>query len=412
VKSIILTILLIITTNVYAEQAKESVDNALTADDTKSQPTDSAHQNLRELTAEACQFCHQKIYQQWKGSMHANSSALKDPIHGTFYQNVIGDPLQEGVKKKDKYPVCLYCHAPQAALAQKTKLDAKPTYNDGVNCITCHTLKRYNGIRRPDGTFDLGIQSYEMSDLLQGSSGKTFSASPKPPNPPDFHPYPIEGNTVLLRTTDACMGCHDQRNNIHDVPLCETGAEFKDSGAFNCQQCHMPVNDGIADHSMHGGHSEHVLKRGIILTLSVSPNGETLKTVITVENTLPHNMPTGAPFRNMFLKLTAFDSDGKPLWHNFKEHPIKEDKQAMFMLALVDDEGKSAPPPEAKRIATDTRLKPKERRVLNYTIPASGVTLIQAEMMYDLLLPPFKKFPTIPDELKAVKVIARAEYRL
>jgi hypothetical protein len=33
-------------------------------------------------------------------------------------------------------------------------------------------------------------------------------------------------------------------------------------------------------------------------------------------------------------------------------------------------------------------------------------------MMYDLLLPPFKKFPTIPDELKAVKVIARAEYRL
>jgi hypothetical protein len=397
VKFLISFILLMLVTNLPAEsEIAGTVDT----------------QNLQALTAEACQSCHQEIYRQWKGSMHANSSALKDPIHGVFYQNVVGDPREEGVRKQGNYPVCLYCHAPQAALAQKTKLDAEPAFNDGVNCITCHTLKRYNGIRRPEGKFDLGIKSYEFSDKLQGPSGKTFTPTHAGPPGSEFHPFPIEGNATLLRTTSACMGCHDQRNNSHNVPLCKTGDEFKDSGTFNCQQCHMPVNNGIADHSMLGGHAESMLKRGVILKLSVVTAGDTLKAAVTLENMLPHNMPTGAPFRGMFLRLTAFDYQGKPLWRNYTKHPLEEDKQAMFMLVLVDDEGKPAPPPQAKRIAADTRLKPKEQRTLHYTFPIEGVVLVQAEIVYDLLLPPFKKFPTIPEELKVEKVIAVAEYRL
>ncbi|WP_167374161.1 multiheme c-type cytochrome [Bathymodiolus platifrons methanotrophic gill symbiont] len=39
---------------------------------------------LHHVSAKECKNCHEDIYSQWKGSMHANSTALKDPIHGAF----------------------------------------------------------------------------------------------------------------------------------------------------------------------------------------------------------------------------------------------------------------------------------------------------------------------------------------
>ncbi len=116
--------------------------------------------------------CHKEIYQQWHGSMHANSTALKDPIHATFYKKVVGDPLQDGVKMKNgKFPVCLQCHAPNAALEKATKLDAKVSYKEGVNCVACHTLKTFKGINAPDGKLQLGMMAYEITDSLQGPAG-------------------------------------------------------------------------------------------------------------------------------------------------------------------------------------------------------------------------------------------------
>ncbi len=50
---------------------------------------------LHQVSAETCKGCHEEIYTQWKSSMHANSTALKDPIHGAFYKAVVGNPEQE-----------------------------------------------------------------------------------------------------------------------------------------------------------------------------------------------------------------------------------------------------------------------------------------------------------------------------
>ena len=103
-------------------------------------------ESIREVSSEVCQNCHKEIYQQWKSSMHANSTALSDPIHGTFYKQVAGDPLQEGLKTKSgAYPVCLQCHVPNAALDKVTKIDAKVSYQEGVNCVACHTIKAFKG---------------------------------------------------------------------------------------------------------------------------------------------------------------------------------------------------------------------------------------------------------------------------
>jgi hypothetical protein len=118
------------------------------------------------ISAEVCQTCHEEIYRQWKGSMHANSTALKDPIHGAFYGMEVGDPTAEGQvhKKSGTYPICLQCHAPNAARDKTTKLDAHVAYSEGVNCVACHTLQNYKGIQGEDGKLRLGLKAYEVSD--------------------------------------------------------------------------------------------------------------------------------------------------------------------------------------------------------------------------------------------------------
>jgi hypothetical protein len=354
----------------------------------------------------------------------------------------VGDPLKEGVlhKASGKYPVCLQCHAPNAARDKTTKLDAKPAYQEGVNCIACHTLKSYKGIQAPDGKLQLGLKAYEVSDKAQGPgrysnralaslapSDDPFGASAddeKKPNPHLGEPVtmdgkevpsiPMESNPKQLKTSDACMGCHDQRNNPHGVPLCQTGNEYTMSHSqVNCLSCHMPINDGLADHSMGGGHDLAILQRSVVFDLSSEKKGDTLVATALLKNQQPHSLPTGAPFRNIHMTLTAYDKEGNVLWQNAEGHPAKTDPQAYLVYALADEEGKPASPPVATKLGKDTRLKPYEERTLIYEIPAKGVALVRGELYYSLLWPGLvKKFKHLPEDLTAAKMIASAEVSL
>jgi len=339
---------------------------------------------IHQVSAELCKTCHQEIYKQWKRSMHSQSTALSDPIHATFYKKEVGEPTEEGMvhKRSGKYPVCLQCHAPNAARDKTTKLDAKPAYGEGVNCVACHTLSSYKGIKAPDGKLRLGLQSYELSDKIQGPSGMnrgaanlTASADPfgsapageQKPNPHLGEPVtvdgqqipalPMEGNPLQLKTSDACMGCHDQRDNPHGVPLCQTGSEYTMSKSdVNCLACHMPIAGGVADHGMGGGHDHAMLKRSMVFDVKTEAAGDQIKAKVTLKNQQPHSLPTGAPFRNMYVKLTAYNAAGDVLWENAAGHPEKDDPQAYLVYRLADDAGKPAMPPEATKLGEDTRL--------------------------------------------------------
>lgn len=392
---------------------------------------------LHHVDATACKQCHEEIYNQWSSSMHANSSALKDPIHGAFYKNVIGDPKAEGVKtKKGKYPVCLKCHAPVAAMEKKTKLDAKPAYANGISCVTCHSFKGFKGNETKDGKPLYGIDAYVIDkESLHGPTGNTYTTErvaegSKWPTP-IHHPSPLKGsNTALFKSNEACMGCHEKRSNFHGAPLCVTGQEYRDSKSFApCQSCHMAVVtvpkmekgkviEGefvtIADHSMTGGHSGKMVARGLAMDMKTETSGNKIKATITVRNRLPHAFPTGAPFRNFYIKVAAYDKSGKELWKNYKKHPIKDDPKSAFWYTLGDETGPTAPP-KAKKVLADTRLKPNETRTLEYEIPKTGSTaIIRAEALYDLLLPPIKAKVKgkIPDDLLRPKLAASAEVRL
>ena len=398
-------------------------------------------QPLHHISSETCKSCHKEIYKQWKSSMHANSTALTDPIHGTFYKKVVGSPTEEGVihKASGKYPVCLQCHAPNAAKDKTTKLDANPIYAEGVNCTACHTLKKYNGIQGPDGKLQLGLKAYDVSaDTAQGpgrysnrgleklaSANDVFGgggmADESKPNPHLGQPVtmdgkeipsiPMESNPTLMRTSDACMGCHDQRNNPHGVPLCQTGNEYTMSESkVNCLSCHMPINDGLADHSMGGGHNDGILKRSVVFDITTESAGDKIRASVLMKNLQPHSLPTGAPFRNIYMLLKAYDENGNVVWENAKQHPAKEDPQAYLQYALVDEKGGPASPPEAVKLGKDTRLKPHEERTIVYEIPAKGVKLVRGELYYNLLWPGLvKKFSHLPQDLTAPILIASAE---
>lgn len=368
---------------------------------------------LSSLTSEQCAGCHAEIYKQWKGSMHGNSSALRDPIHGAFYRQVIGDPRQEGVRTKSgKYPVCLQCHVPEAAKAGKTKLDAVPQFADGIGCVSCHTLKSFKGVKQPDGSLKLGVQAYEISDVhLQGPSGRSFTNTPGPGV--QFHPFPIQGNQAVMKTNDACMGCHDQRNNSKGVALCQSGDEIFASGSeVSCQSCHMPKVNGIADHSMLGGHSAEMVEGALLMTVDArSGDGDTVVAEVTLKNLLPHNLPTGAPFRNIVIKVTAFDGAGRPVWQNFVTDPVTEDSQSILKYTLGGPDGKPAPPPKATQVLSDTRLTPHEERVLTYRIPIADAVMVRAEAFYNLLWANLVKKlgPVLTPDLSAPKPIGTAE---
>ena len=379
---------------------------------------------------EACKKCHEEIYEQWKSSIHAQSSALNDPIHAAFYQQEVGDPREEGTKHKKSgtFPVCLNCHAPVAAFEQKTKLDDKKAYANGVVCTTCHSFTHYKGIKKPDGKMQLGIASYEVdTEQLHGPSGISYTKKRVPKDAkwptPVHHPQPMQGSrSGLFKSNDICMGCHDQRNNPANIPLCMTGSEYSEGKTFiHCQACHMPPTEVINkkgekvtvfDHTMAGGHDDKMVTQGVALQMSTQKEGDQIKATISLRNRLPHSYPTGAPFRNAVLKLAAYDKDGKLLWQNYQTHPSKDDPQAYFAYIMGKD-GQPAMPPEATEILKDTRLKPDEERTLEYSLPASGVGIVRAELLYNLLSPPLiQNFgDKLPDDVKKPKLAASSEVR-
>lgn len=394
--------------------------------------------SLHHVDATACKQCHEEIYSQWSGSMHANSSALKDPIHGAFYRNVVGDPTQEGVKMKNgKFPVCLKCHAPVAAIDKKTKLDSAQAYKDGITCVTCHSFSGFKGNDTPEGKPLYGIDAYEIdTQSLHGPSGISYTQERVPegaawPTPVN-HPQPMTGNAAeLFKSNAICMGCHEKRSNSHGTPLCRTGDEYRADKSFvACQACHMAVvtvpkmKDGkavagefvtVTDHTMAGGHDEKMVARGLAMQMDMEQTDGAIKAKLTLRNRLPHAFPTGAPFRNFYVKLAVYDKDGNEMWRNFKVHPIKDDPKAAFWYTLGDEAGKPTIPPKATQVLDDSRLKPNETRTLEYEIPMQeGMAIVRAEALYDLMLPPIKAKMKgkLPDELMRPKLAASAEFRL
>ncbi|MBF0184402.1 MAG: cytochrome c family protein [Magnetococcales bacterium] len=381
------------------------------------------HPPLQQISAAECGACHQAIFQEWQQSMHANSTALKDPIHGAMYRMMVGDPTQEGVTDKvsGKYPICLQCHAPMAAKEGSTKLDAKPTYAEGVTCVSCHTMSHYNGLKAADGSQQVGAKAYTFSnDALQSGNGAWNGQQPAlvpgaGHGNPSVNPFPHAANPLLFKRSSQCLGCHEKLINANGVATCAIGETALGEGTTpTCQSCHMPVVNGHTSHALPGGHDPAMVRRAVILTLSAQSGDKGIQSKVTLQNKLAHDFPTGAPFRNLVLKITAMDAASQIIWQNFKENPLTEDPQAVLMLKVTDSEGKPVMPMLASKVAADTRLQAGESRTLDYLIPVQGVVAVRAELYYNLVNKGMieKIGDQLPEPLKRPLLVSRAEARL
>jgi len=354
--------------------------------------------DLQSMTSHACGACHQQIFTQWENSMHARSTPLKDPIFAAFYRKLVGNPLAEKQSLNGEYPQCLKCHAPAAAKARSTALNNQPAFQDGVNCISCHTIshpkvEQQLTVKHSNlGGLALGIDAYDFSNThLQGSSGKYLSHRPQPEAgvaAATYHPFSVQPNSTVLKTKTACVGCHQMpAQQVSDV-FCLVGNEQTAANMpSQCQSCHMPKVKGLADHSFLGGHSPAMLSNALLLNMQLEKQVDALRVTLNLQNLLPHNFPTGMPLRQVYVRVSAYDQAGQLVWQNYQNDPVSESPEAVLMAGLDSKNSPLNAVLESPWVwATDTRLQPLETRQLQYQVPVSkNLHVLRAEVLYELI---------------------------
>ncbi len=338
---------------------------------------------LQFASAEGCADCHESIYNEWKASMHAKSAPMNDKVHAAVFK-MTGNDIKTG-SKYGKVPVCVKCHVPIAALDGEKDLTKKPIYAEGVTCTFCHKIK---GLKKGDDR-GLGAHAYEFY------TDNTFASGMKDAKKLAHG----TASLALYKKSEYCGGCHNKRSNSKGVNVCNTYEEYETSRfskTLQCQNCHMkPSREGLVadasdkksklhDHGSTGGHNIEQVKSGVSLKLNVKKDKNIVQVTLKNKNT-GHNMPTAAPLRQMYLKVTQLDAKGDVIAENYKDNP-KEDPNALFVLAFEDAKGNVGVPPwKAVKIAFDKRLKPNEIRLAFYDLAGDKVKKVRAELYYRLI---------------------------
>ena len=266
-------------------------------------------------SAEQCQPCHPKHYEEWSISMHAY--AVHDPVfHALNERMLAGQPVVD-----DQF--CMRCHTPFGSLFGETPPGAgfqqlSRVAREGITCDVCHLM----ALPSAPG---FAVRRFRLDGARQGNI-------PDPVENP-FHPSAHE---PMLSSSEACAPCHDVRNPL-GVLVERTYTEWRESlypgRGITCQVCHMtwveePVAVGAPPRRRH----RHVMA-GVDVPLSDFPGREQLleeveyllqnavrmsvtapaqlrrDSVLTVQVTIAnnitgHDIPTGSIFmRQMWVEL-------------------------------------------------------------------------------------------------------------
>lgn len=222
------------------------------------------------LTNADCQRCHQAVYEEWRGSMHAVSWTSPD-VQAAFQHF--------GHDRK-----CESCHAPVPIF--QTGIDKPVEFRklhreEGVGCLSCHLL--------PDGSI---------------AARTTNTDAPCRPTA-----------TPQLLTSQQCGGCHTA---IYEDWL---QSSYVTDGK-TCQSCHMSQNDSRAGGFSHlclGGHDDEVVRSAA--TLECEQEDEEL--VVVVANVKAgHNFPGERHNRVLLVEVVERSSEGEIVLG--QQHIIKD----------------------------------------------------------------------------------------
>lgn len=304
----------------------------------------------------------------WRSTMMGNAS--KDPL----WRAMVAEEVSNFPQHQELIETtCLKCHSPmgytQAIYNGQTgysmaELKQDPLANDGVSCTACHQIKPDNfGTQQSySGNYIIEADSilygpYENSDttLMWAIIGYKSQFSPH------------------MNQSELCATCHTlftptmdaQGNIVGEFPEQTPYIEWKNSiypaQNIQCQDCHMPkINDPILIsgmgnfpprtpfwlHTFVGGNfymqnllknnidslgltaepehfdstiarTEYSLKElSVELTASASYSNDLLEVKLYLKNLTGHKIPTGIPFRRMWIHLKVEQGIGNVIFES------------------------------------------------------------------------------------------------
>lgn len=297
-------------------------------------------------SSEDCKACHTQIYDEFTGSMHANSTPQKDPIHNSVWakhpQNL----------KQERY-ACGKCHTPTADNldAMKTKgkkalpMADNETHQAGISCAYCHRIKT--------------IELHPMHNTnIMTNTEKNFFGNLEEHIESPYHGIVSEGNEHMMNG-NVCIGCHSHKMNKHNINVCSTNIDNKMDGA-NCVSCHMPKVDGSVSnlkerkqHTFHGFAGSHFHSDMLTQYVELSILREINQFIINIDNRTSHTLLLH-PLRTAVLKVSV-TRDGKTT-------KLKDE----IFVRVIGHEGKPAMPWAASTTLKDTMIQANEKRSISY----------------------------------------------
>jgi len=343
----------------------------------------SIHAESKYLDNHSCNECHEKIYEEYELSAHAQSY-FTDELHRQIADNV----------DSKKY-TCASCHMPMANnLKELINGKARPdknnkTHTDAISCYFCHTIAY---VKIAHGK-NINIKARQAKNFKPTLYGRLDN-----PDESDKHTSsknPIYGKKV-------CMGCHSHKLNENNVTIFRAMNPKQDS--LGCIKCHMPEVIGGAekmDKRARGHHASHKFlgiydkkfrATGLDMTISTTPN----KIEIKLTNKMGHPLIV-QPARVKYLEVKVI-REGKEIWKNYNKEP-NEDKEVFFEYRFKDKEGKKVIIPAHAYSRESNNLDAKASKTVSYSVQLQKGDIIKATMFVRFAKQDCKSVVTLKDKL-------------
>lgn len=304
-----------------------------------------ANDGVHEFAPSAeCQKCHEQIYDEFYGSMHANATPEKDAIHAAVWNK------QVAMTKTEQYS-CAKCHTPAADnLDKMTKAGEKgifdasnPTHQEAISCAYCHRIEK--------------IEEHKQSNTnVISKTPKSYYGSTRSTLDSPYHKIMTEENENFTNG-NVCVGCHSHNVNKFGLNLCSTNVNGEMNSA-NCVSCHMPRIDGSSSsiidtktHSFHGFAGAHLYSEMLTKYVDISLLKNIDHFIVNVDNKSSHALLLH-PARVAVLKISV--TRGEKTTELEKE----------LFVRIIGKDGKPSMPWMAEEIVKDTMIQANEKRAV------------------------------------------------
>jgi hypothetical protein len=297
-------------------------------------------------SSEECKVCHTVIYDEFKGSMHANSTPQKAPIHKSVWvkhpQNL----------KQERYG-CVKCHTPAADDLNSMKTKGKKalpimqneTHQEGISCAYCHRIK------------SIELHKKHNTNIMTSTEKNYFGTLANAIESP-YHGIVNKGNEHM-RNGNVCIGCHSHKKNKHGLNVCSTNINNEMDGA-NCVSCHMPQVTGTVSnmnetkkHAFHGFAGSHFHSEMLTQYVDISLLREINNFIVNIDNRTSHALLLH-PLRTAVLKVSVT-----------REGKSTQLKDEIF-VRVIGHNGKPAMPWVASTTLKNTMIQANEKRSVKY----------------------------------------------